>query len=332
MTIDDLQLSHRPQRSHAVVSGPAELAELLENAYGARMRSLRIGSSGRRDHPLMTHARIDVGSFALDEIQVSGDVEVSPNPLNKVVAGVVVDGRLASRCNDLVGCATAGEVMMAAQPDLPHHSHAEHLHQIVLLMDPWLFAGIAADMPVDVEPFPIRFSTLTPAEAEAGRRWQKTVKYVKNVVLTDDALATPLILGAVGRLLAAVTLAAFPATATEGWTLHDRNGAQPVLLRRAIEFIEANVIEDIGLGHIAEAVCLTPRAVQYMFRRHLDMTPLQYLRRTRLHYAHTELLAADRECETVTSISARWGFSHTGRFAVFYRQTYGESPHTTLRN
>ena len=66
------------------------------------------------------------------------------------------------------------------------------------------------------------------------------------------------------------------------------------LLRRAIEFIEANAAEGIGLGDIAETVCLTPRAVQYMFRRHLDTTPLQHLRRIRLHDAHHELLAADR--------------------------------------
>ena len=33
---------------------------------------------------------------------------------------------------------------------------------------------------------------------------------------------------------------------------------------------------------------------------------------------------------TVTEIAQRWGFLHTGRFAVLYRQIYGRSPHTTL--
>jgi hypothetical protein len=35
--------------------------------------------------------------------------------------------------------------------------------------------------------------------------------------------------------------------------------------------------------------------------------------------------------ERVWAIAARWGFMLTGRFAVFYRQTYSRSPHTTLR-
>jgi transcriptional regulator GlxA family with amidase domain len=86
------------------------------------------------------------------------------------------------------------------------------------------------------------------------------------------------------------------------------------------------------VADIADAVRVTPRAVQYMFRRHLDITPLQYLRRLRLHCAHQDLLAADPTIDTVAGIAARWGFAHTGRFAALYRQTYGQSPHTTLRN
>jgi transcriptional regulator GlxA family with amidase domain len=149
--------------------------------------------------------------------------------------------------------------------------------------------------------------------------------------LADDAIATPLVLGHACRLLAAVTLSVFPNTASCSPTPADRNDHQPVLLRRAMEYIDANVANDIGLGDIAEAVHVTPRAVQYMFRRHLETTPLQYLRRLRLHHAHQDLQRTDRNHATVTEIAARWGFAHTGRFAVLYRQTYGQSPHTTLR-
>jgi AraC-like DNA-binding protein len=132
--------------------------------------------------------------------------------------------------------------------------------------------------------------------------------------LADDTIATPLVLGHVSRLLAAVALSTFPNSATTGPTPHDRADNQPVLLRRASEFIDANVIEDSGLADIAEAVHVTARAVQYMFRRHLDTAPLRYLRDVRLHYAHEDLLIANRRQDTVTAIAARWGFIHTGRF------------------
>ena len=112
---------------------------------------------------------------------------------------------------------------------------------------------------------------------------------------------------------------------------HDHTDSGPALLRRATAYIEANAGNDIALTDIAEAVHVTPRAVQYMFRRHLNMTPLQYLRRIRLDLAHRDLEVASHPDQTVTQIAARWGFMHTGRFAVLYRQTFGRSPHETLR-
>jgi AraC-like DNA-binding protein len=143
--------------------------------------------------------------------------------------------------------------------------------------------------------------------------------------------STPLVLGRAARLLAAVTLSTFPNTAIADPTPHDRTDHQPVLLRRALEFIEANVAEDIGLPDIAVAVRVTPRAVQYMFRRHLDTTPLQYLRRLRLQYAHRDLSAADPARHTVDTIASVWGFMDTARFAVLYRNAYGQDPTATLR-
>jgi AraC-like DNA-binding protein len=68
----------------------------------------------------------------------------------------------------------------------------------------------------------------------------------------------------------------------------------PLLLRRAIAFIEEHADTDIGVADIARASYVTPRAIQLMFRRHRDCTPMEYLRRVRLHHAHQELLGANR--------------------------------------
>jgi transcriptional regulator GlxA family with amidase domain len=68
-----------------------------------------------------------------------------------------------------------------------------------------------------------------------------------------------------------------------------------------------------------------------MFRRHLDCTPMQYVRTVRLNHAHRDLQAGNRMTVTVAGIARRWGFAHTGRFAASYRSAYGQSPHATLR-
>ena len=107
-------------------------------------------------------------------------------------------------------------------------------------------------------------------------------------------------------------------------------GGTPATLRWAIAFIEARAGDDIGLTDIAGAACVTARAVQIAFRRHLDTTPMAYLRRVRLDQAHEELRAAAPGA-TVTIIAARWGFASPSRFTVDYRAAYGELPSHTLR-
>jgi transcriptional regulator GlxA family with amidase domain len=106
---------------------------------------------------------------------------------------------------------------------------------------------------------------------------------------------------------------------------------QPPLLRRAVAFINDNAQTDIGLRDIAAAVGVTPRSVQYTFRRHLGTTPLEYLRRVRLDRAHRDLQLADPSVDTVTAIAGRWGFSHAGRFSIAYKQVFGTKPSRTLR-
>ncbi len=105
---------------------------------------------------------------------------------------------------------------------------------------------------------------------------------------------------------------------------------RPPALRSAISYIDDNAADDIGVADIAAAVELTPRAVQYMFRKHLGTTPLGYLRRVRLERAHRDLVDADPTVDTVTAIAGRWGFAHAGRFSGTYRQTYGTAPSSTL--
>jgi transcriptional regulator GlxA family with amidase domain len=71
--------------------------------------------------------------------------------------------------------------------------------------------------------------------------------------------------------------------------------------------------------------------VQYTFRRHLDTTPLEYLRRVRLDRAHRDLQRADPAVDTVTAIAGRWGFTHPGRFSIAYKRMFGTAPSRTLR-
>ena len=56
---------------------------------------------------------------------------------------------------------------------------------------------------------------------------------------------------------------------------------------------------DIVAAHV------TIRAVQLAFRRHLDTTPADYLRRVRLDRARHDLIAADPARDSITAVAYR---------------------------
>ena len=317
---------HQPVRSRVELFDAAEIAKFLDSAYGVVMR---LEENGPHNASL-THARVDIGAVAVDDIALPGELHAEPDPLNKVVIVWAHDGKVSSQCDGLSGEAVEGEVTVLAQPDLPYSAHFVDVNSTTILLDADLIADVAGAT-TDGEAPAIRFSSFRPVDQAAARLLTDTVTYIKDCVLADDKVATPLVLGQCSRMLATVTLSTFPNTIGPEPRSYDRTDSGPALLRRALAYIEANAANDIALADIARAVHVTPRAVQYMFRRHLDCTPLRYLRKLRLDLAHRDLLAAQRRDETVTQIAAQWGFMHTGRFAVLYRQTYGQSPHETLR-
>ncbi|WP_230763669.1 helix-turn-helix transcriptional regulator [Agromyces mediolanus] len=103
-------------------------------------------------------------------------------------------------------------------------------------------------------------------------------------------------------------------------------------MRRAVDYAESHAAEPVTVDDLAAAARLTSRGLQAAFRRHLDTTPSEYLRRVRLARAHEELRAADPTAgDTVRGIARRWGFGNDARFARAYREAYGVTPVATLR-
>jgi AraC-like DNA-binding protein len=317
------------QRQEVHSRDPAEITSYLSRIYGARMHFEVLGRR-HGDHLGLRHGRIDAGvGFAIEDVAHGGDVETRGEPTAGVVVLWPTSGRAESHVNGGVGYARQGQVVLGSTATTPVRVRTCGATLKSAVIEPSLLALAAADLAPEV-PKEVRFTSPVPVSANAGSALTAARRYVEETVLADES-ASPLVLAAAGRLLAAAVLSAFPTGADLAEGPHDRNDHQPVLLRRAMSFIEEHAAREIGVADVASAVYVTPRALQYMFRRHLDSTPMAYLRRVRLDHVHRALIAGDRGTTTVTATASRWGFAHTGRFAVLYRETYGESPHVTLR-
>jgi len=105
---------------------------------------------------------------------------------------------------------------------------------------------------------------------------------------------------------------------------------QPRQMRRATDFIHANLHRPITMLEVAEAAGIAPRTLQIAFRRSRGCTAKDYLQRERLKRIRQDLLDADAD-RSVAGIASRWGMVHLGRFAAAYRTAFGEFPRQTVR-
>ncbi|OBF70341.1 AraC family transcriptional regulator [Mycobacterium sp. 852002-51613_SCH5001154] len=281
--------------------------------------------TGLTGRSAVSHRRCEAGSLTVDDVTIQGRVAVEI-PASDAVA--VIQPRAGSM--NVAG----GPPATADFPILVAHDMSCVLQCNGARFD---VVSVAADLLHKVAaggraPLPQRLHFLDwrPRSRAAVRAWHRTLDHVASTLAGPDTAHQPLIVAGLGPLLAGALLECYPSNLTEQ-DLADEP-AIPETLKDAVSFIHRHAAEDVSINDVAAAVHLTPRAVQYLFRRQLASTPTEYIRRVRLNGAHQELLAAAHSDTTVTEIAQRWGFAHTGRFAVLYRQTYGHSPHTTLRH
>lgn len=105
----------------------------------------------------------------------------------------------------------------------------------------------------------------------------------------------------------------------------------PESVRAACDLIDNDPTRFTTVAGLAAAVHASVRSLEEGFRSHLNMSPMTYQRRIRLKRAHNDLVHADARSHTAAGIARQWGFSHYGRFAQMYCETYGVRPAESLR-
>lgn len=101
-------------------------------------------------------------------------------------------------------------------------------------------------------------------------------------------------------------------------------------MRRAVDFIHANLRRPLTMPEVAEAAGIAPRTLQVAFRRTRGCTAKEYLQGERLKRIRQELLNAGED-QSVAAIASVWGMPHLGRFAAAYHAAFGEFPRQTLQ-
>ena len=177
-------------------------------------------------------------------------------------------------------------------------------------------------------PGPLHFDHSAVPDDAALRAWKTTLTLVAQTVFGHEA--TPLLRHEVNRIAAVAVLDTFPheSPRVPPGLLLPRNGR----LRVAVEYLHAHSHLPLTTTSIAEASGLTVRGLQVAFSRHLETTPMGYLRDVRLERVRADLRNLGPTQTTVGAIAHRWGFSHLGRFSSSYAERFGELPAETLHS
>ncbi|WP_217558246.1 AraC family transcriptional regulator [Streptomyces sp. GbtcB6] len=280
-------------------------------------------------HAVQTEALL--GEVAVHQLSYGSAVQVEPVPLgNWVLVSAPLRGALTIRSGRAERTLAVGDSVAidSYRPFSLSWESGCRLQTIRLprhlVQEAGESAGVAAGGAV-------RLGLGGPITPTAARSWQAVAALVRQEATEGGEFTrSPLLTAQLTRMLATALVGTYPVVdADEG----GRPGnVLPRGLRRALELVEREPETDLSVAVLAAAASLSPRALQEGFRKHLDLTPTEFVRSVRMARAHEALAQADPHSgKNVAQIAYQWGFGNLGRFARDYQRRYGQLPSTTLR-
>ncbi|MEB3334925.1 MAG: AraC family transcriptional regulator [Cyanobacteriota bacterium] len=215
--------------------------------------------------------------------------------------------------------------------------------------------NITAGVALTMNPSILVQTALTMAGPEGLPPNRLTVFQDPKLLRLHDPVAAPLINGIYALLLSIHQLATLPGTDLIHLRLDDailrmivllllpelqrvdplpHTGVGSVSAKAKLEaladWIETNLESSISLSDMEARVHWSRRTLQYAFREAHGCSPMQWVRRRRLHRA-MQRLVHPQPGDTVVSIGRSFGFASAGAFSREFRRQYDCTPSSLFR-
>lgn len=125
--------------------------------------------------------------------------------------------------------------------------------------------------------------------------------------------------------------------ATKLMTMLDHNVSleQPTLIdvsfERLVHYIEENIKNDLCVKKLAHQAHMSTRSIYHLFEKQAKTTPKHFIRQKKLQAVHKVLMDPSAQVPNITALALEYGFTHLGRFAEVYRETFGMLPSDALK-
>ncbi|MEM9584843.1 MAG: AraC family transcriptional regulator [Pseudomonadota bacterium] len=278
------------------------------------------------------HHRAEGHAASLNYIRYGADVRIAPGELGSFyliqipLAGMA---EIDNRGGRIQTCVGKGSVLN------PHRDTQmrwrEGCRQLLLQIDATALTQEAERLLGATISQPITFETLIDEDRIATADWVRKLKTCfdlaeKNAIFGSDSSGTQLLVERelITDFLRSQASNISPLIASAPSTAVNKH------LRRALQYIHANLQGSITVSDIADASGTTPRNLQLYFSSEFGLSPMRYLKQQRLILAH-RLIQQSQGNVALGDISLQAGFTHFGRFSADFRARYGEAPSETKR-
>ena len=103
----------------------------------------------------------------------------------------------------------------------------------------------------------------------------------------------------------------------------EKQSVLPPELSKIIDYIDKHIFEEITISNIAKAFYISQSSLERKFKKTLDITPLEYIRKKKLILA-AELL---QQGKSVLTAGTSVGYNDTSYFIELFKQYHGITPY-----
>ncbi len=98
----------------------------------------------------------------------------------------------------------------------------------------------------------------------------------------------------------------------------------------ALEFLRGADLSSLSVPELCSKTGVSQRTLEYAFREHINITPVSFIKKLRLHAVRRILLSSHTGEISIADTAFQYGIYDMSRFAEIYRKHFGELPSQTL--
>lgn len=291
-----------------------------------------LGAPRAADQREVSVSRAYMGGVAMHAMDYGREVRIAPQPLaDFYLIQVPVTGAARIDEGGAAHEVTVGEASLLPACDPIEMTWSADCRHLVIEVDRRTIEHEAELLLDRALPMPVKFDVHVPWSAPRLAPLRDAVGLLFDTWCSLRDHRWPTVLeDTLARTLCQTLLVSQRHNYSELLQAPGRHRIAPRLVRRAEEYALAHLGGALSVEDLARAAGVSLRCLQENFQTFRGVTPMQYVRERRMERVRADLSTATPGT-SVTAVALRWGFTQLGRFAVEYRQLYGESPSETLR-